>query len=121
MDTDFRRHGRSWGRSMAVRARYATKWSRLFIYAHKLSALWNGHEHVGRLSLQFLLEMPLWAQSYPGSPLSVTLLAETMMRLGLRKDLSTHVQPLRDSSFPRLQDRPRVLETIVRMVASFAA
>ena len=95
-------------------------WSELFINTHRISALWNGHEHVGQFSLKFLLEMPLWAQPYPASPLSVALLAETMMRLGLRKDLSTHVQPLRDASFPRLQDRPRVLGSIVKMVASFA-
>jgi hypothetical protein len=105
---------------MVVRARYATKWSGLFIRTHRLSALWNGHEHLGRFSLKFLLEMPLWAQSYPGSPLSVALLTETMMRLGLRKDLSTHVQSLRATSFPRLQNRPRILRSIVNMVASFA-
>jgi hypothetical protein len=64
--------------------------------------------------------MPLWAQSFPGSPLSVELLAETMMRLGLRKDLSTHVQSRRDAPFPRLQNRPKVLRSIVKMVASFA-
>jgi hypothetical protein len=83
-------------------------------------ALWYGHEHVGRFSRKFLLEMPLWAQSYPGSPLSVALLVQTMIRLGLRKDLSIHLQPLRDATFSRLQNRPVVLRSIVKLIASFA-
>jgi hypothetical protein len=85
-----------------------------------LLALWHGHEHLGRFSLKFLLEIPLWAQSYPGSPLSVALLVETMMRLGLRADLSTHLQPLPSASFLRLQNRPKVLGSMVKMIASFA-
>jgi hypothetical protein len=85
-----------------------------------LLALWYGHEHVGRFSQKFLLEMPLWAQSYPGSPLSVALLVQTMMRLGLRQDLSIHLQPLRDAAFTRLQNRPMVLGSMVKLVASFA-
>ncbi len=70
--------------------------------------------------MKFLLELPLWAQSYPGSPLSVVLLVETMMRLGLCKDLSTHVQSLPVVTFPYLQNRPRVLGSTVKVVASFA-
>ena len=85
-----------------------------------LLALWHGHEHLGRFSLKFLLEIPLWAQSYPGSPLSVAFLVETMMRLGLRADLSTHLQPLPPASFLRLQNRPKVLGSMVKMIASFA-
>lgn len=103
-----------------MRARYATKWSGLFIRTYELSALWNIHEHVGRFSLKFLLEMPLWARSYPGSPLSVAFLVETMMRLGLRKELNTHVQSRQDASFPRLKNKAKVLRSIVKMVASFA-
>jgi len=83
-------------------------------------ALWNGHEHTGRFSRKFLLDMPLWARSYPGSPLSVALLVQTMMRLGLRKDLRTHVQPLQGPILSRLQNRPRVLRSMVKMIASFA-
>jgi len=105
---------------MALRARYAPHWSGLIQKYSWPLALWHGHEHQGRFSLKFLLEIPLWAQSYPGSPLSVALLVETMMRLGLRADLSTHVQPLPSAPFLRLRNRPRVLGSMVEMVASFA-
>ncbi|KAI0294356.1 hypothetical protein BC826DRAFT_341731 [Russula brevipes] len=84
-------------------------------------ALWYGHEPIGQFSWNFLLHMPLWARSYPGSPLSVALLVQTMMRLGLRKDLRTHVQPLQDPILSRLQNRPRVLRSMVKMIASFAS
>lgn len=82
-------------------------------------ALWHRHEHLGRLSRKFLLEMPLWARSYPGSPLSVALLIRTMMGLGLRKDLSTHLPSLPDVTFPCLQYRPKVLGSMIKMIASF--
>ncbi|KAI0001374.1 hypothetical protein BJV74DRAFT_949584 [Russula compacta] len=82
-------------------------------------ALWYRHEHLGRFSRKFLLEMPLWARSYPGSPLSVTLLIRTMMGLGLRKDLSTHLLSLPDVTFPHLQYRPKVLGSMIKMIASF--
>jgi hypothetical protein len=84
------------------------------------SALWYEHEHVGRLSRKFLFEMPLWAQSYPGSPLTVDLIVHTMMRVGLRKNLSTLVLPPRHATLPRLRNRPRVLGSLVKMIASFA-
>ncbi|KAI0283673.1 hypothetical protein BGY98DRAFT_1093767 [Russula aff. rugulosa BPL654] len=83
-------------------------------------ALWCGHEHVGRFSRKFLLELPLWAQSYPGSPLSVDILVQTMMRLGLRKDLSMHLQPLRDATITPLQNRPMALRSMVKLISSFA-
>ncbi|KAI0256214.1 hypothetical protein BJV78DRAFT_446201 [Lactifluus subvellereus] len=83
-------------------------------------ALWYEHEHLGRLSRKFLLEMPLWAQSYPGSPLTVDLIVHTLMGLGLRKDLSTLVLPPQDATFPRLQNRLRVLGSMVKMISSFA-
>ncbi|KAI9507901.1 hypothetical protein F5148DRAFT_1200947 [Russula earlei] len=82
--------------------------------------LWYGNESLGRLCRKFLFEMPLWAQSYPGSPLSVAFLVQTMMRLGLRKELSTHLQPLQDTTFLRLQNRPEVLESMVKMIAWLA-
>jgi hypothetical protein len=85
-----------------------------------LLALWCGHEHLGRFSRKFLLEMPLWAQLYPGSPLSVDVLVQTMMRLGLRKNLSMHLQPLRDATITPLQNRPMVLRSMVQLIASFA-
>jgi len=84
-------------------------------------ALWYGHQDIGRFSGKFLLEMPLWAQSYPGSPLTVDLIVQTMMRLGLRKHLSIHVPVLRYAMFPRLPNRPRVLESMVKMIACFAS
>jgi hypothetical protein len=65
--------------------------------------------------------MPLWAQSYPGSPLSVALLVQTMLRLGLRKDLSIHLQPPKDATFTRLQNRPMVSGSMVKLIASFAS
>jgi hypothetical protein len=64
--------------------------------------------------------MPLWTQSYPGSPLSVDILVQTMMRLGLRKDLSMHLQPLRDATSAPLQNRPMVLRSMAKLIASFA-
>lgn len=64
--------------------------------------------------------MPLWAQSYPGSPLSVDTVVQTMMRLGLRKDLSMHLQPRRDAIITPLQNRPMVLHSMVKLIASFA-
>jgi hypothetical protein len=64
--------------------------------------------------------MPLWAQSYPGSPLSVDILVQTMMRLGLRKDLSMHLQPLRGGTITPLQNRPMVLRSMAKLIASFA-
>lgn len=64
--------------------------------------------------------MPIWAQSYPGSPLSVDILVQTMMRLGLRKDLSIYLQPLRDATVTPLQNRPIVLRSMVKLIASFA-
>ncbi len=75
---------------------------------------------MGRFSRKFLLEMPLWAQSYSGSPLSVDLLVQTMMSLGLRKDLSIHLQPLRDATITPLRNRPMVLSSMVKLIASFA-
>lgn len=83
-------------------------------------ALWCGHEHVGRFSRKFLLEMPVWAQSYPGSPLSVDILVQTMMRLGLRKDLSMRFQPLKNATIAPLHDRPMVLRSMAKLIASFA-
>jgi len=64
--------------------------------------------------------MPLWTQSYPGSPLPVDILVQTMMRLGLRKDLSMHLQPLRDAAIAPLHNRPMVLRSMVTLIASFA-
>ena len=64
--------------------------------------------------------MPLWTQSYPGSPLSVDILVQTMMRLGLRKDLSMHLQPLRDATIAPLHNRPMVSRSMVTLIASFA-
>jgi hypothetical protein len=64
--------------------------------------------------------MPLWAQSFPGSPLSVDILVQTMMRLGLRKDLSMHLQPLKDATVTPLQYRPMVLRSMAKLIASFA-
>ena len=64
--------------------------------------------------------MPLWAQSFPGSPLSVDILVQTMMRLGLRKNLSMHLQPLRDATITPLQNRPMVLRSMTKLIASFA-
>ena len=84
-----------------------------------LSALWHKHEHLGRFSRKFLLEMPLWMQSYPSSPLSVDLIVLTLMRLGLRKDWSTLVLPPQDAIFQRLQNRSRVLGSLVKMISSF--
>ncbi|KAI0305501.1 hypothetical protein B0F90DRAFT_1067293 [Multifurca ochricompacta] len=83
-------------------------------------ALWYGNEYIGRYSRKFLLEMPLWARSYPGSPLALDLIVYTLMRLGLCHSLSTHVRPIREAATPRLQNRPGVLGSLVKMVSSFA-
>lgn len=83
-------------------------------------ALWNENGHLGRFSRKFLLEMPLWAQSYPGSPLTIDLIVYTLMRLGLHKNLGAYIRPIQDATFSRLQNRPMVLGTMVKMISSFA-
>jgi hypothetical protein len=82
-------------------------------------ALWNENGHLGRLSRSFLLEMPLWAQSYPGSPLAIDLILYTLMRLGLNKNLAAYIQPTQDATFSRLRNRSMVLGTMVKMISSF--
>ncbi|KAI9442445.1 hypothetical protein H4582DRAFT_1928434 [Lactarius indigo] len=83
-------------------------------------ALWNENGHLGRFSRKFLLEMPLWAQSYPGSPLSIDLIVHTLMRLGLHKNLGAYIRPIQDETYSRLRNRSMVLGTMVRMISSFA-
>jgi len=83
-------------------------------------ALWNENGHLGRLSRRFLLEMPIWAQSYPGSPLAIDLIVYTLMRLGLHKNLGAYIQPIQDVTFSRLWNRSMVLSTMVKMISSFA-
>jgi hypothetical protein len=86
----------------------------------RLLALWNESGYLGRFSRKFLLEMPLWAQSYPDSPLTIDLIVYTLMRLGLHKNLGAYIQPLQDATFSRLQNRFMVLSTMVKMISSFA-
>lgn len=87
---------------------------------HSLSlALWNVNGPLGRLSRNFLLEMPLWAQSYPGSPLAVDLIVYTLTRLGLNRNLAAYIQPMQDMTFSRLLNRSIVLGTMVKMISSF--
>ncbi|KAH9057303.1 hypothetical protein EDB87DRAFT_1752563 [Lactarius vividus] len=83
-------------------------------------ALWNDNGHLGRFSRKFLLEMPLWAQSYPGSPLTVDLIVHTLMRLGLHKNLGAYIQPIQDATYSRLRNRSIVLGNTVKMISSFA-
>ncbi|KAH8985992.1 hypothetical protein EDB86DRAFT_2957228 [Lactarius hatsudake] len=82
-------------------------------------ALWNENGHLGRFSRTFLLEMPLWAQSYPGSPLTVDLIVHTLMRLGLDKNLGAYIRPIQDATYSRLRNRSIVLGTMVKMISSF--
>ncbi|KAH9176675.1 hypothetical protein EDB89DRAFT_88811 [Lactarius sanguifluus] len=83
-------------------------------------ALWNENGHLGRFSRKFLLEMPLWAQSYSGSPLTVDLIVHTLMRLGLHKNLGAYIRPIQDATYSRLRNRSIVLGTMVKMISSFA-
>jgi len=40
--------------------------------------------------------------------------------LGLRKDLGMYLLPLRDATITPLQNRPMVLHSMVKLIASFA-
>jgi len=43
-----------------------------------------------------------------------------LMRLGMRKDLRMHLQPLRDATITPLQNRHMVLRSMAKLIASFA-
>ncbi|KAI0268600.1 hypothetical protein BC834DRAFT_644907 [Gloeopeniophorella convolvens] len=84
-------------------------------------ALWSEDELLGRVIRRFLLDLPLWAQSYLGSPLSVDLIAHTFSRLGIREDLRAYVHTQQGSTLPRLPNRSGVLRNMVRMIATFSS